>query len=223
MVHFDKLYTYDKPRNRRMFWIDSILKLIILSGVGLVGLWVISELLFARGTTVFGFDLGFLQITNPQAPGYSNILNPVPIQLAYVGLGVGFLGGAVMYIVPVIVNFILAPPGGKLRTRVVSDDAFADTTYECGEDPIGSGHGQVNLQYYSFALVFIMFDIITALTLMFALVFSFSGSITFAPITNSYTPNANDIGLQIFAILLFILSPLLVLGFWLKKKAILWQ
>ena len=68
-----------------------------------------------------------------------------------------------------------------------------------------------------------MYDIITPLTLMFSLVYSFTGSITFAPITNSYTPNANDIGLQIFAILLFILSPLLVLGFWLKKKAILWQ
>lgn len=221
MVHFDKLYTYDRPRNRTMFWVDSILKLVILSGISLVGIWVISELLFAKGTTVFGINLGFLQITNPQAPG--NSYNPVPIQTAYVGLGVGLLGGTVMYVVPVIINFILAPPGGKLRTRVVSDDQFADTTYECGEDPIGSGHGQVNLQYYSFALVFIIFDIITALTLMFALVFSFTNGPLFIFSGTYYTPTFDDMLVQIFAVLLFILSPLLVLGFWLRKKAILWQ
>ena len=221
MVHFDKLYTYDKPRNRTMFWIDSIAKFFILSGVGLVALWVASEVLF-KGT-LFGMDLNILWITNPQAPGNTsaNVLNPVPISAAYAGLGVGFLGGAVMYAVPVIINFILAPPGGRLRTQVVADDEFAGTTYECGEDPIGTGHGQVNLQYYSFALVFIMFDIITALTLMFALVFSFTGQLSFGGMT--YTPTQDDIILQIFAILMFIVSPLLVLGFWLKKKAILWQ
>jgi len=221
MVHFDKLYTYDRPRNRTMFWIDSLAKLIVLSGVGLIALWVASEVLF-KGN-IFGFDLSFLKITNPQAPGNTsaNILDPIPVTTAYVGLGVGFLGGSVMYLVPVIMNFILAPPGGKLRTIVVADDEFADTTYECGEDPIGSGHGQVNLQYYSFALVFIMFDIITALTLMFAVVFSYSGTLTFAGIT--YAPTQDDIILQILAILMFVLSPLLVLGFWLKKKAILWQ
>lgn len=221
MVHFDKLYTYDRPRNRTMFWIDSIAKFIVLSGVGLVALWVASEILL-KGSFL-GFPLKFLVITNPQAPGNTsaNILDPIPVTTAYVGLGVGFLGGAVMYIVPVIMNFILAPPGGKLRTVVVPDDEYADTTYECGEDPIGSGHGQVNLQYYSFALVFIMFDIITALTLMFAVVFSYTGSLTFAGIP--YSPSQSDIILQILAILMFILSPLLVLGFWLKKKAILWQ
>ena len=222
MVHFDKLYTYDRPRNRKMFWIDSIAKLFILSGVGLVALWIASEVLF-KGS-LFGIDLKFLWITNPYAPGNTGAspLNPVPIAAAYAGLGVGFLGGAVMYAVPVIINFILAPPGGKARTLVVADDEFAGTTYECGEDPIGSGHGQVNLQYYSFALVFIMFDIITALTLMFALVFSFTGQLTFPGMT-VYTPTQDDIILQIFAILMFIVSPLLVLGFWLKKKAILWQ
>ena len=231
MVHFDKLYTYDRPRNRKMFWIDSLVKFFVLSGIGLVVIWVASEILF-KGTFL-GFDLSILKLTNDQSPGFiaskfgetTLILKPVPIAAAYAGLGVGFLGGIIMYAVPIIINFILAPPGGKLRTRVVNDDQFADTTYECGEDPIGSGHGQVNLQYYSFALVFIMFDIITALTLMFALVFSFgsgmTGTLTFG--TAQFTPKVDDVGVQILAILLFVLSPLLVLGFWLKKKAILWQ
>jgi NADH:ubiquinone oxidoreductase subunit 3 (subunit A) len=229
MVVFDKLYTYEKPRNRRMFYIDSLMKFFILSGIGIVAIWVASEILF-KGVFL-GQDLSFLRITNPQAPGNdisgnaNALYNPVPVHLAYVGLGVGFLGGAVMYIVPILTNFILAPPGGKLRVKVVDDDQFAETTYECGEDPIGSGHGQVNLQYYSFALVFIMFDIITALTLMFALVFSLgqgtTGTLTFGSVV--FTPTTNDVIIQIVAILLFITSPLLVLGFWLKKKAILWQ
>ena len=218
MVNFDKLYTYDKPRNRQMYMLDIFAKLLILGGAGLIGLWVISEVLF-KGSVLDGA----LRIVNTQATG--DLLEPFPVAIAYVGLGVGFLGGAVMYIVPVLLNFILAPPGGKLRTRVVGDDQFADTTYECGEDPIGSGHGQVNLQYYSFALVFIMFDIITALTLMFALVFSFGMSQTSTLTFNglAFNPTTNDVLLQIVAILIFVLSPLFVLGFWLKKNAILWQ
>lgn len=225
MVTFDKLYTYDKPRNRTALFIDTLVKFIVLSGVGLFALWIASEVLF-KGN-LFGIDLSFLRITNPQAPGNTgtSITNPIPTSLAYVGLGVGFLGGSVMYIVPVLMNFILAPPGGRLRTKVIGDDQFAETTYECGEDPIGSGHGQVNLQYYSFALVFVMFDVITALTLMFALVFSLGSGVntplTFGNLT--YTPTVDDVAVQIIAILFFILSPLLVLGFWLKKKAILWQ
>ena len=64
---------------------------------------------------------------------------------------------------------------------------------------------------------------------MFAVVFSYTGTLTF---TNgavngvgviSYTPDINDVILQIVAIGMFVLSPLFVLGFWLKKKAILWQ
>ena len=228
MVNFDKLYTYDKPRNRNMYYLDILMKLIIIGGAGLVGLWFISEILFVG--KIFGIDVSFLRITNQQAPGNALnpsavINNPVPIAAAYAGLGVGFLGGAVMYVVPVILNLILAPPGGKLRTQVVDDDQYADTTYECGEPPLGSGHGQVNLQYYSFALVFIMFDIITALTLMFALVFSLGMGVNTTINVNgiSYTPDSSAVVTQIIAILFFVLSPLFVLGFWLKKKAILWQ
>lgn len=225
MVNFDKLYTYDKPRNRTAFYIDSIMKFFVLSGVVLVALWIASEVLF-KGN-LFGIDFSFLRITNIHAPGYTgdSVNTPVPVSLAYVGLGIGFLGGAIMYIAPILLAFILAPPGGKARTLVVNDDQFAETTYECGEEPKGSGHGQVNLQYYSFALVFVIFDIITALTLMFALVFSLGAgvdtSLTFGSLT--YIPTADDVILQIVAILFFVLSPLLVLGFWLRKKAILWQ
>ena len=104
---------------------------------------------------------------------------------------------------------------------VVNDDEYADTTYECGETPIGTGQAQINLQYYSFALVFIMFDIITALTLMFAIVFSSTSFMVVEGIP--FTPSTGDVILQIVAILFFVLSPLLVLGLWLRKKAILWQ
>ena len=226
MVVFDKLYTYDRPRNRTMLLLDIIVKMLVISGVALVALWIASEVLF-RGR-LFDLKLEFLQIRNSFGfnPSESaSIYDPVPVSFAYVGVGVGFLGGILMYAGPILMNLVLAPPGGKLRNRVINDDEFAETTYECGETPIGSGQVQVNLQYYSFALVFIMFDIITALTLMFALVFSLgsgtTGTLNFGSL--AFTPTSNDVFLQVLAVLFFILTPLLVLGFWLKKKAILWQ
>jgi NADH:ubiquinone oxidoreductase subunit 3 (subunit A) len=227
MVTFDRLHTYEKPRNKTMLLIDTILKIVIISGVALFVIWVVSEILL-KGRFL-GMDLKYLQIANPFGhhpdPLVTDIKEPVPVYFAYIGLLIGLLGGIGLYVAPVMINFILAPPGGKLRTLVVDDDEYADTTYECGESPIGTGQVQINLQYYSFALVFIMFDIITALTLMFAVVFSFGsgtgGSLVVEGVP--FTPSVNDVFLQVGAVLFFILSPLLVLGLWLRKKAILWQ
>ena len=33
------------------------------------------------------------------------------------------------------------------------------TTYECGVDPVGSGWSQVNIRYYVFAFLFVIFDV----------------------------------------------------------------
>lgn len=226
MVTFDRLYTYDRPRNKTILLVDIFVKIFLISGIALVILWVASGLLL-KGEFL-GYDFGFLQIANPfgHNPYSTDILEPVPVYYAYIGLGIGFMGGLMMYLGPIMINMLLAPPGGKLRTQVVNDDKYATTTYECGEDPIGSGQVQVNLQYYSFALVFIMFDILTALTLMFAIVFSFGAGVSSETIMIgdiAFTPTVNDVILQVVSVLFFILSPLLVLGLWLRKNAILWQ
>ena len=42
------------------------------------------------------------------------------------------------------------------------------TTYECGEDPIGSARGPINVQYYLYILVFLIFDVEVAFLIPWA-------------------------------------------------------
>ncbi len=46
------------------------------------------------------------------------------------------------------------------------------TTYECGEVPIGEAQVQFHFQFYMFAIIFVIFDIVTVFLLIWALVFS---------------------------------------------------
>lgn len=45
------------------------------------------------------------------------------------------------------------------------------STYECGEDPIGSPWIQFNIRFYVFALIFIIFDVEVVFLLPWAVVF----------------------------------------------------
>jgi NADH:ubiquinone oxidoreductase subunit 3 (subunit A) len=45
-------------------------------------------------------------------------------------------------------------------------------TYECGEAPIGEARIQFHFQYYMFAIIFVIFDIITVFLMIWALAFS---------------------------------------------------
>ncbi|MBC7327631.1 NADH-quinone oxidoreductase subunit A [bacterium] len=45
------------------------------------------------------------------------------------------------------------------------------TTYECGEEPIGTGWHRYNVRYYTFALLFLVFDIAGIFLLLFALIY----------------------------------------------------
>jgi len=47
-----------------------------------------------------------------------------------------------------------------------------DTTYECGEVPIGEAQIQFNFQYYMFAIIFVVFDVVAVFLLLWALTFS---------------------------------------------------
>ncbi|MHA2253709.1 MAG: NADH-quinone oxidoreductase subunit A, partial [Candidatus Kariarchaeaceae archaeon] len=42
--------------------------------------------------------------------------------------------------------------------------------YECGEIPIGDAHTRFNFQYYVFALVFVIFDVVSSFLLSWALI-----------------------------------------------------
>ena len=53
------------------------------------------------------------------------------------------------------------------------------TTYECGENPVGSAWVQFNIRFYVFALIFIVFDVEAAFLLPWAVVFKELGPLAF--------------------------------------------
>lgn len=72
---------------------------------------------------------------------------------------------AIAIIFPILVYFI---------TRLVRPDRpspLKDTTYECGEEPIGEAQIQFGFSYYMFALIFVVFDVAAVFLMLIALVF----------------------------------------------------
>ena len=53
------------------------------------------------------------------------------------------------------------------------------TTYECGENPVGSAWIQFNIRFYVFALIFIIFDVEAVFLLPWAVVFRELGMLAF--------------------------------------------
>ncbi len=47
-----------------------------------------------------------------------------------------------------------------------------ETTYECGSVPIGEAHVQFRFQYYAFALIFVVFDLVATFLMIWAVAFS---------------------------------------------------
>ena len=64
-----------------------------------------------------------------------------------------------------------------LRPQRRSDEK--DTTYECGEDPVGSAWVQFNIRFYVFALIFIVFDVEAVFLLPWAVVFRDLGPLAY--------------------------------------------
>lgn len=61
-----------------------------------------------------------------------------------------------------IVGAIIFVAGGLITAWLVRPDRPNEeklTTYECGEDPVGSAWGRFNVRFYVIALVFILFDV----------------------------------------------------------------
>jgi len=53
------------------------------------------------------------------------------------------------------------------------------TTYECGEDPVGSAWIQFNIRFYVFALIFVVFDVEAVFLLPWAVVFRELGTLAY--------------------------------------------
>ncbi len=68
----------------------------------------------------------------------------------YLTLAVLVVVGAGLYAAIVTVNRLMRPSFPSPAKL---------TTYECGVDPAGSGWSQMNIRYYVFAFLFVIFDV----------------------------------------------------------------
>jgi len=84
--------------------------------------------------------------------------------LVFLLLGAGFL---------VVTMFL----GKLLRPSVHSPEKY--TTYECGEEPVGSSWIQFNVRFYIIALVFVIFDVEVVFLFPWAVVFKEIGLLGF--------------------------------------------
>ncbi|MFQ5800251.1 MAG: NADH-quinone oxidoreductase subunit A [Candidatus Hydrothermarchaeales archaeon] len=83
-------------------------------------------------------------------------------------------------VIAFIVMGVLIPAGGMIMAwmiRVKNPYPEKLTTYECGEEPIGQGQMQFDIQYYIYALLFVVFDVETVFLYPWAVVFPDIGMI----------------------------------------------
>ncbi len=110
------------------------------------------------------------------------------------------IGLAVPFIVKLL-NFLLSPPN--------TIGPYSKTTYECGEVPLGHAQVRYNFQFFTFAVVFVVFDVLTVILLSFAFIFT----------------RELETGLMIpLLTVTTVFIGILVIGlvYWLQKKALLW-
>jgi NADH-quinone oxidoreductase subunit A len=88
--------------------------------------------------------------------------------------------------------------------RPTKREPLKETTYECGEVPIGDTRIQFHFQYYMFALIFVIADVLTVFLALWVLDFS---------------PGLGPVNL-----LMFLFTAILVIGilYALKKEEIIW-
>lgn len=72
------------------------------------------------------------------------------------------IGVAVVFIAVSLSRFIT--PGRPSREKL--------TAYECGEEPVGSGRGPIDIQFYLYVLVFLILDLEAVFLLPFVVDFA---------------------------------------------------
>ncbi len=81
----------------------------------------------------------------------------------------------------ILIALALLLAGGSLLLgsfiRPNNPNKLKETAYECGEEPIGSAWANFNVRFYVVALIFIIFDVETALMFPVAAVFKKFNSI----------------------------------------------
>lgn len=88
--------------------------------------------------------------------------------------------------------------------RTDKHDSRGETTYECGEVPIGNAQIQFHFQYYMYAIMFVAFDLVTVFVMLWALTFD----------------SISDMA-KVF-VLMFLGTLLVGVAYALKKEEIIW-
>jgi NADH:ubiquinone oxidoreductase subunit 3 (subunit A) len=93
--------------------------------------------------------------------------------------------------------------------RPTKQSTLRETTYECGETPIGQAQVQFHVQFYVYAIIFVVFDIVTVFLLLWALGFE--------------NFDQNDIMSEPY-IIAFVFTAIMLVGVYyaLAKEKILW-
>ena len=111
--------------------------------------------------------------------------------------------GSVLYAVIMTVNRVMRP-------SLPSPDKLS--TYECGVDPVGTGWSQMNIRYYVFAFLFVIFDVES--------IFIFPWAVILGELDGSTPVTA------LFALVeMFIFVAILAVGLvyaW-RKKVLVWE
>lgn len=79
-----------------------------------------------------------------------------------------------------IIMGVLIPAGAMIMSWMIrAKNPYPEklTTYECGEEPIGNAQIQFDVQYYIYALLFVIFDVETVFLYPWAVVFTDIGII----------------------------------------------
>ncbi|MHA2226202.1 MAG: NADH-quinone oxidoreductase subunit A [Candidatus Hodarchaeales archaeon] len=112
--------------------------------------------------------------------------------------GIFLVAGLASPIAIKIIQYLLAPNIPRLKAST--------NTYECGEKPIGTAQIRFNTQFFTFAIVFVVFDILTIMFLLWAYAFRIIEEMTTAILVMST----------------FTLFLLFGLFFWMKKGSMVW-
>ena len=115
---------------------------------------------------------------------------------AYGQTGLFFLFGIIFAAIGLVLAWLV---------RARNDDPIFNTTYECGSETIGPSQVQINIRFYIFALLFVLFDVEAVFVYPWAV-------------------NAKNLGISGFAEMAVFLGVLLLgLAYAWKKGVLKWE
>ncbi|MGQ4832532.1 MAG: NADH-quinone oxidoreductase subunit A [Candidatus Asgardarchaeia archaeon] len=95
------------------------------------------------------------------------------ISLDYMSIAIFAIIVLVAMIITVMLPKLIGPgaPLAIVDVKPKQKPVYKYETYECGEIPVGDARVRYDIEYYIFPIVFLVFDVVTAFLLLWAIVF----------------------------------------------------